>query len=247
MNCQAFNQIIVEFVSVSLSDANTRTAAEAHVQSCAVCAARVAQQQTVAVALAALAEQEQIISAPVQLFTNLQRAFEQQHVQALVIPKPRQPWLEAWLNWRLVAATAVLLLVFGLGTLRLWRPAAPAPPVTNTTARTSTNEPQPAQAENSSKFSAEADNHVPPVRRPRRRTNPVRRSANEYGELLSLLPLAPTEADEFQQVVRLQIPRATLRLWGLPINEESTAEQVSAEVVFNEVGVARAIRLRNEK
>ena len=247
MNCQAFNQIIVEFVSAPLPEATIRAAAEAHVQSCAVCAARVVQQQDVAVVLQALAVQEQTISAPVHLFANLQAAFEQQHNQLRSVPEPREHWLAAWLNWRWLAAAALVFLVIGLATLRQWRPAAPAPSLSNATARTSPDEPRPTKLENGSKLTGKAAPLASLPRRARRRTSTARRSANEYGELLSLLPLAPTEAEEFQQVVRLQIPRATLRLWGLPINEESTAEQVSAEVVFNEVGVARAIRLRNEK
>ena len=59
------------------------------------------------------------------------------------------------------------------------------------------------------------------------------------------MPIAQAEADEFQQVVRMQIPRSTLRLWGLPLNEEGNSERVSAEVFFSEDGVARAIRLHN--
>lgn len=249
MNCQAFNQIIVEFAGAQLTDAPVRAAAEAHQQSCAACAARVARQQAIAAALGDLARQEQTLSAPAQLFAQLQTAFEQQNVRTLAAPEPHQPWLSAWFTWRLVTVGAVaLVLLFFLAALRLWRPVTPAAPISNETAHTDTSAPTPVQLEpGSEKRTVSVDVPVPVTRRSRQRTKPVRRNADEYGELLSLLPLSQTEADEFEQVVRLQIPRATLRLWGLPVNEESTAEQVSAEVVFNEVGVARAIRLRNEK
>ena len=62
----------------------------------------------------------------------------------------------------------------------------------------------------------------------------------------TLRPGAQAEPAEFEQIVRLQIPRTTLALWGVRINEDSNSQKVNAEVVFGEDGVARAIRILNE-
>jgi hypothetical protein len=82
----------------------------------------------------------------------------------------------------------------------------------------------------------------PPV--PRRRPT-IRRPAppNEVATRFFTLPeardLPPAEA---ATVVRVQLPRSTMRLVGLPVNEERADERIRADMVLGQDGIARAIR-----
>lgn len=257
MNCQQFDKIIVNLAcDLPMNDAD-HDRALAHAGVCPPCKARLARQQNAAAGLQALNAQEQTINAPSHIGLALQVAFEQQRAssfrQTSVLPKLVGHWWNQWLggeaNWRMatVMATAVGLVIFSLlATTGLWRTRSHHWPQTGELMATDHNErPESGSLNNET---VKATLHAPqtPIRiRPHQRPKAVRRLPEEYGALLSLLPIAQNEADEFQQVVRMQIPRSTLRLWGLPVNEESASDQVSAKVYFSEDGVARAIRLHN--
>jgi hypothetical protein len=68
---------------------------------------------------------------------------------------------------------------------------------------------------------------------------------DDVAEMLRLTPLVEGGPQEFEQVVRIEVPRSTLMMWGVPVNAERAAERVQAEVFIGEDGVARAIRLLN--
>lgn len=245
MNCEQFDTIIVNLACNQLADASKRHLALAHAQSCAQCGMRLARQQNVAAGLHTLAVQEQTIGPPPHLAATLQAAFERQQTattQEIASPISAKLWRLSFINWRWVAATAALLIVSGLVAAALWR--------TYSYDQSPTIEALTKNLNESPKKLSPNNGDVAGVKyaiklRPHQRPKTVRREREEYGALISLMPIGQTEAEEFQQVVRMQIPRSTLRLWGLPLNEEGNNEQVSAEVLFSEDGVARAIRLRN--
>jgi hypothetical protein len=66
---------------------------------------------------------------------------------------------------------------------------------------------------------------------------------NEVATRFFTLPEArdwpPAEA---ATVVRVQLPRSTMRLVGLPVNEERADERIRADMVLGQDGIARAIR-----
>jgi hypothetical protein len=49
-------------------------------------------------------------------------------------------------------------------------------------------------------------------------------------------------APDAEAIVRVDVPRSTLRLIGFPVNEEHRSEYIRADVVFGQDGMARAIR-----
>jgi hypothetical protein len=55
-------------------------------------------------------------------------------------------------------------------------------------------------------------------------------------------PLAPTDRG---QVLRVRMPRQTLRHLGVPVNEERILERIPADVLLGEDGIPRAIRFVN--
>ena len=57
------------------------------------------------------------------------------------------------------------------------------------------------------------------------------------------IPYAPamTQAD-YGQVIRVNVPAASMRTFGLPVSEERMFDRVQADVLMGEDGLARAIR-----
>jgi len=80
----------------------------------------------------------------------------------------------------------------------------------------------------------------------RRRVTPSRPEprAPEVTEEFLAIPYAPPfTARDRGEVVRVQIPRQTIRSMGIPVNAERIFERVPADVFMGEDGVPRGIRL----
>lgn len=252
MNCQQFEQLIIKLSCDLPLEPALRVQALAHAATCESCGRRLANQRYAENNLQALAIEEQSVAAPAHIGASLQAAFAAHTRQQQRAQKSFAAWLDSIWQWRMYAPVAALLLLAMLVTILFWReqanPSAPSNETANQMQATVPAAPAPA-IEPTIAESVPATQLAPSTslkRRLARRGHPTKRAVEEYGTLLSLMPFTASEPDEVQQVVRMQIPRATLRLWGLPVNEESSSEQVSAEVTFSENGVARAIRLHNE-
>jgi hypothetical protein len=248
MNCQEFERTIIELASGGLMDAEWRRNAQTHASACARCAERLEQERTLSARLDAVAAAEAQIKAPAHIKQSLRAAFD-----AGFAPTPapafRASKNQLWWGW--AAAAAVLLLaVTGV----LWRgvkssgwdlnadqaPGASATP----TPRPAEKPPEIKRQEN-----------VEPLARndlaastPKPRVTPRRPAVEFDDEATEFFPLtlvAQTEAEGAQQIVRVEVPRSTLLMWGLPVNAERAGEMVQADVVIGEYGVARAIRILN--
>lgn len=68
---------------------------------------------------------------------------------------------------------------------------------------------------------------------------PVRRAVAT--EFFSLVP-GPALAVDEPRLMRVRLPRAVLRSFGLPIDEERAAERILADVLVGEDGTAQAVR-----
>lgn len=252
MNCQHFEQLVIKLSCDLPLEPALRVQALAHAAACESCGRRLANQRYAENNLQALAIEEQSVAAPAHIGASLQAAFAVHTRQQQRAQKPLATWFDSIWHWRMYAPVATLLLLAMSATILLWReqasPSAPKNDAANQMQAILPAAPAPAIKPTIAE-SVPAIPIKPPAplkRRLAQRGHPTKRAVEEYGALLSLMPFAASEPDEVQHVVRMQIPRATLRLWGLPVNEESSREQVSAEVTFSENGVARAIRLHNE-
>lgn len=253
MNCRELEQSIVELTDGSLMDAAQRSLAQAHAEACAHCAARLAAERRTVAALRALAARDSAVSAPAHLRHALEAAFDQNCGALNQAPASARQWLR-----RGLAAAAAILLLFALA-VSLWQrmneqeiKADGKQPETAPTPRREAVAPevQTGQTDNDSAVSQVAGRTEAPARRRSRRPvktelRPATANDEEIAELFALTPLAATEPAEFEQVVSIEIPRSTLMLWGVPVNADRVGENVKAEVVIGEDGVARAIRIRN--
>ena len=68
---------------------------------------------------------------------------------------------------------------------------------------------------------------------------PPNEVATGFFTLSEARDLPPAEAET---VVRVQLPRSTMRLVGLPVNEERANERIRADMVLGQDGIARAVR-----
>lgn len=139
----------------------------------------------------------------------------------------RAPWL--WFG--LAAAAAVVLIAVAL-TARQPEPVvvvkAPASP-----------KPVEAAVEHVAAPPAPLRQVRRTVRRPQPRPAPVQEVATEF----MAMPYAPSFTHEDRgQLVRVRLPRESMRSFGLPVNQDRMIQTVKADVLVGEDGIARAIR-----
>jgi hypothetical protein len=251
MNCQEFERAIIELASDRLMDAEWRRNAQTHASACVRCAARLEQERTLSARLDTVAAAEAQIKAPEHIKQSLRAAFDASFAPA---PAFRASKNQLWWGWAAVAAV-LLLAITGV----LWRGVkssgwdlnADQPPGASAT-------PTPRPAEKQPEIKRQE--HAEPVARndlasapaPKPRVAPRQRELvppvefdEDATEFFPLTMVAQTEAEEAEQILRVEIPRSTLMMWGLPVNAERAGEMVQADVVIGEYGVARAIRIIN--
>jgi hypothetical protein len=255
MNCQEFERAIIELASGRLMDSEWRWNAQTHATACARCATRLEQERTLSARLGAVAAAEAQIKAPEHIRQSLRAAFDAGFAPASA-PAPvfRASKNQLWWGWAATAA-ALLLAVTGV----LWRgvkssgwdlnadqaPGASATP----TPRPAEKQPEIKRQENVEPL---ARNDLASAPAPNRRFIPRQREIipaiefdDDGAEFFPLTLVAQTEVEGAQQIVRVEVPRSMLLIWGLPVNAERAGETVQADVVIGEYGVARAIRILN--
>lgn len=87
----------------------------------------------------------------------------------------------------------------------------------------------------------------PPVRQEKRRASRPHRKpallAQEVATEYLPMPDAPRfTAEDRGQLVRIRLPRESMRSFGLPVNQDRIVQTVKADVLIGEDGIARAIR-----
>lgn len=253
-NCEDFDRWVVKLACGLPLEEVTRTKASVHASQCLGCATKLRHQTQVIAGLNELLIAEQQLIAPAHIGLALQKAFEQQTAALPVAaPNPARTPFWASLRWRWATAAAAAVLLILLSAV-LWR-QKPRP------VREIVKEQRPEAASQQVELPSGHKEAMPlrqegaslgrvvartiPKPRVRQQIHPVRRAEEGEGEFLALRPNTQAEPSEFEQVVRMRIPRTTLALWGVRVNEEGSEQTVTAEVVFGEDGVARAIRILN--
>lgn len=177
--------------------------------------------------LAAADERDQ---APPRVEAALRAAYRRRYG----VRRGSWPWVAAC---GAVAASVLAFVAFTAPARR--RPEEPRPAIENTPA------PPPARLEASP---------VPGLPGPRRGPRARRYNAaatvpagrEVATEFIPLVYGDTLGAEETHQVVRVQLSRAALVSFGVPVNEEQTGGRVQADVVLGGDGMARAIRFVRE-
>jgi hypothetical protein len=249
MNCQEFERTIIDFDRDRLVEASAPARALEHAGICAQCAARLNREQRMTDGLQALAVEEAAINAPERVRSALRAAFDEQ--QGAAASPTVLPWFAHRRPLWGVAAAAILLI--SAITTALWLREQRAK-VDNTEARV-INHPirqntpgKPLEALAGTQRAS--GTHSPKAVRPsgrssRRRTTPVKESADNAGELFPLTFVAKAGPAEFTQTVRVEISRSMLLSMGLPVNIDRGEGPIKADIIIGEDGVARAVRIIN--
>jgi hypothetical protein len=172
--------------------------------------------------------------------------------------------------WWLAAAAAVILLLSAIAIVRLQNPESPAPAPPQRAERTpETPEPAPHTPDkvlpDTQPSPVIGNNHKPKQapkpprsRNASQRLSPLIATNSANGDpsttaepvtqseittpFISLTQGYSLAMPEGGQVVRVELPRATLASFGLPVNAQRINEPVKADVVVGNDGIARAIR-----
>jgi hypothetical protein len=257
MNCQQFDQIVVELARGRGVEGRTPQGAVDHARSCPRCAARLSDQRKLTVALRAVNTITWNEQAPETVEHSLLGEFRARFdascpATAVETMSPRRGGAVAWPVWA-VAAAAMLLL----GIIAIWRlePTSPArssdrassPQVSNKkpaeVATVGNDATQPAAAvvrhlvsrpRRPAKYGVPSKPHATSEQVPATEVT-TRFYPLPYGSGLGL--------DEGWALVRVQVPRASLASLGVPISAGSESnEMLTADVVVGQDGLARGIR-----
>jgi hypothetical protein len=234
MNCRDFEKVVAGMARGELMDAAAHREGLVHAESCTRCARRLANEQALSAVVAGIVAEDSGCNAPPAGETMLRLAFRKNRRAA----RARR---RAWWTGAAVAAMAALLLVVSVRERRKH------------------DAPQTAQPKLSQAAPGSAPVRVTaPVyrqqRKPRARTlrasrskpaQPPKVEAALTGRevMTDFLPVVyDPEPIERGHVVRVRLPRASLAVFGLPVNEQHAEEPIKADVLLGEDGLARAVR-----
>jgi hypothetical protein len=258
MKCQEFVPMARDLarhqIFGELCDVDVRTRALAHTAECPACAARLADERSLATGLRALATQDEPLAAPARVETALLTAFRQprqMHGNAPdVVPlRPRAP--------RWVGAAAAVLLIGCLTLVSRWllpsgsrasklnivaQTTPTVTPVANTEQKRFTLRPPEVAA---APVKAAPPKHIHAAhKRPSQRER-IERYLVESEIATDFLPVVDTSMlakPDRLRIIRVEVPRAALASFGLPMSFERATEPIQAELVVGSDGLTRAIR-----
>jgi len=250
MNCRDIELIVIKLASNQLLEATARARGLAHIEACARCAARLAEERALWAGMRAVVAEIAQEEAPARMEAMLLAAFrERAAAQAgpTMIQSPARTG--RWPQWMIAAAVVIVVLV-SVATI-FWRrssspnrrPEAQAGiPKPSTTAIV---QPAPAQVNTTiTDKPALAQRQI--ARHPRRRrrhSTPGDLSETEVATgFFSLVDGDDLASLESGQVVRVELPGSALSAVGLPIDAALANKPVKADVVLGADGVARLIR-----
>lgn len=237
-----------EFSSAELSGMQT------HADSCADCRQALAAARISAALLGARAAQT-VEPSPFFLAGVMAQVREQKRAQQSEEKKSRagQAWLHGLLltrpvwGWSLAAAMALLLIAAAAFwmrpnpskyDLRAGQKPEPVPSVTQSAEKNTVPENNTELAVNE----VAAVNTSDTVKRRTANRRPRATVTETVTDYYPLTALADSAMPQGGQVVRVRLPRSALSALGLPMNVERAGEQVQADVVIGDDGLAHAIR-----
>ncbi len=272
MSCNEFETNVLELARGELMDATMRAGALRHVESCAACAARLADEQSLTNAFRAVIAGDAEQTATARIETVLLAALREREFQQT--PLLASPHVERFWSRRMTAAAAMVAAAIALVVLTVAR--FERQPAQIVGAKQATSETKPATATVRIEIAVVPEKRIRKVRSPKLKPRRMARetqlpvrfnetmivsiagetssptleqsgdNANEVEGLTDFVSLngdGRTSPIESGQLVRVQLNRASLASLGLPMNAERAGETVKAEVLLSEDGIARAIRL----
>ena len=250
MNCQRFENVVSELARGQMMAAEQRGEALAHSETCEKCAARLRDEEMLTRGLQSLAVELETLGAPPAVESKLLEAFRSRH--AVTPVASRRSHYRYW-----AAAIAAMFLIAISVVVFRWSNNAEEPrEVVRQVEPQVTPENKAPENKSPEEITAgvqERDDSLP--QRPKqKRVRPAGLRQPESPQLANhvnneiatdFIPLSYMSAASLQdggQIIRVQLPRATLVNFGLPVNMDRYNERVKADVLFGVDGRAQAIR-----
>jgi hypothetical protein len=229
MTCTEFNLVVIDLGRERPMDSGMRQEALEHAARCPQCARRLEAERSLVAAFRLWREADCGKAAPEQIEANLRRAFG--------AIRGGQARVRRTALWMTGVAAAVLLAVAGTKLLKRSAPIPP-PPQTHQAEPERTSSPPYPRPE----FSMQKTPPAPAATRADRGPRPARRTAPMVTEFLPL-PYADDGAPLGDgQVVRVEMQGSALAQIGVPLEPDAARQRITADVLLDEYGTARAIR-----
>ena len=250
MNCQRFENVVSELARGQMMAAEQRGEALAHSERCERCSARLRDEEMLTRGLQSLATEMETLGAPAGVESKLLEAFRNREV---VTPISRR---RSNASYWAAAIAAMLLIAISVVVFR-WSSSDDEPrQAVHEAAPQVTPENKAPENKPAEQFAGVQEREEPlpqPPAKPKRiRNSGVRRHespqlANHVNNEIAtdFIPLSYMSAASLQdggQIIRVQVPRAALANFGVPVNMDRYNERVKADVLFGVDGRAQAIR-----
>jgi len=245
MNCQRFENVVSELARGQMMAAEQRGEALAHSETCEKCAAQLRDEEMLTRGLQSLAAEMEPLGAPSDVENRLLEAFRTPHVVTPIASRRSNAryWAAAVAAMLLIAISVVVFKSSGGVDEPLQAVKQAEPQVIP--------ENKAPENKSSEQFTAGIQEHQRP--KPKRiRPADLRRPENAQlanhvnNEIATdFIPLSYMSAASLQdggQIIRVQLPRAALANFGLPVNMDRYNERVKADVLYGVDGLAHAIR-----
>jgi hypothetical protein len=253
MNCQTFENVVNDLARERLMDAASQHEGMRHARVCAACAARLSDERALTQQLRALAANVKSSAGSERVEARLLQAFDNQvrrGAQGAGQIYRRRYWL--------TAIAASLLIMFGLFIARTWHLRLPQ--VSREASVIQPSEPKRESNSAASLVSSQPENLIQShasMANNGRRTLPRRNrqlpppapeltaSSSNTEIMTEFFPVNDGGAgnlDAGGQIVRVELPRAAIAHFGLPVNMERSNEKIKADVLLGVDGLAHAIR-----
>jgi hypothetical protein len=230
MTCIEFNLVVIDLGRERPLDSGMRQEALEHAARCPQCARRLEAERSLVAAFRLWAEADSGKLAPEQIEAKLRGAFS--------AIRDRQAWVRRTALWVAGVAAAVLLAVAGTKLLKRSAPAPP-PPQTHRAVPDQTNPAQHQRPE----FAMQKTPPAPAARRADRGPKPARQTATPMTTEFLPLPYADDSAPLGDgQVVRVEMQGSALAQIGVPLEPDAARQRITADILLDEYGTARAIR-----
>jgi hypothetical protein len=240
MNCQDFEKLALALARNSLLDVTAREQGLIHMEGCARCAARLAEERALLAHMRAVVEELAGEEPSARVEATLLAAFRAQ-TTATSPGKTRQ-----WSNWKLAAVAAGILILISMMAI-FWRSASPNKSQGEERAVAPTPEASPTSPKLPEPL---VSRHQIAVEQPKNKPKGARRKASigsldeteAVTQFFSLREGEDLTALDSLQLVRVELPASALGELGLTVDPETMNEPVKADVVLGPDGLARAIR-----
>ena len=246
MICQQFEQLAPQIAHNELRDAKLLQDAINHAASCAACDATLVEARELAASVASLAAHDQALDSAAHLEFTLRVAFAREMQRAGHRPAPTNAirlspvFVGATFRWAslsLAAAAIILAVVFLPRSLNH----------TSETNRAAAPAQSSSPAITSAKTVPTAPTVAPVIQKRLSGPHKPKKNSDEPETTLTGFLALPYADDlstiQYGAIVRLQLSRADLAWYGLPVPISDSGQKITADLFVNGSGTPEAIRL----